>query len=312
MHASEREPVLDLLERAFDERDLFALYMDADPAYDPEDFILALDGGRPVSCVQIVRKTIRLRGQSVPLGGIGSVATDPDQRGKGLASELMRRSEQRMRERGMPLGLLFTGRFSFYAPLGWVQIPAHQIAVHRAGAPPAHPGIERRALQPGDLPEVRALYERHARDLQGTTVRDEAYWQGQLRYASAPGDGFRVARRAGRVIAYARGLTLTMRFTMEYAHAPGKAESAAALMLELCPDQGAMISRLPPDTAVEAALRAGAQRVDRLDDPTQMWRALDPPALARLAGLPETTPEPELLRELIAGPPVHYWMSDRF
>ena len=45
MRASEREPVLDLLERAFAERDLFALYMDADPAYDPEDFVLALDGG---------------------------------------------------------------------------------------------------------------------------------------------------------------------------------------------------------------------------------------------------------------------------
>lgn len=312
MRSSEREPVLDLLERAFDERDLFALYMDADPAYDPADFVLALDGGRPVSCVQIFQKTIRLRGQQVTLGGIGSVATDPEQRGKGLASELMRRSEQRMRRRGMPLGLLFTGRFSFYAPLGWVQIPAHQLAVHRTGAPPATEGIERRAVQPADLPQVRALYERHARNLQGTTVRDEAYWRGQLRYAGAPDDEFRVALRAGRVIGYARGLSLRSRFAMEYAHAPGEAESVAALLLELCPDEGAMILRLPPDTEVEAALRTAAQRVDRLDDPTQMWRALDPPALARLVGLPETTAEPELLRELIAGPPVHYWMSDRF
>lgn len=312
MRASEREPVLDLLERAFSERELFARYMDADPAYDPGDFLLALDGGRPVSCVQIFTKAIRLRGESVPLGGIGSVATDPDHRSKGLGSELMRRSEQRMRERGMPLGLLFTTRFSFYATLGWVQIPCRQLAVHRGGAPDEQDGIARRPWRPSDLRAVRALYGRYASGFEGTTLRGEAYWEGQLRYAGAPDEDFRVALRGERLVAYARGVSLMTRIAMEYAHEPGEAESAAALLLELCPDDVAMIVHMPPDTELETALRAGARQVDRVDDPTQMWRALDPGALAGLAKLPEATPEPDLLRELIAGPPVHYWTSDRF
>ncbi len=312
MRASEREPVLDLLERAFAERDVFALYMDADPAYDPEDFLLALDGGHPVSCVQIFRKTIRLRGEPVPLGGIGSVATDPDHRGSGLASELMRRSEQRMRERGMPLGLLFTTRFSFYARLGWVQIPCRQLAVHPGGAAEEPDGIERRCLRPGDLPAVRALYDRYADGFEGTTLRDDAYWRGQLRYAGAPDEEFRVALRGERLIAYARAVSLMTRIATEYAHERGEADSAASLLLELCPDEAAMIVHMPPDTELETALRAGARQVDRVDDPTQMWRALDAAALARLAVLPEATPEPELLHQLIGGPPVHYWTSDRF
>ena len=85
MCASDRGAVLDLLEHAFHQRELFERYMDFDPAFRYADFWLACEDGRPVSSVQVFTKTIRLRHEEVLLGGIGSVATHESQRGKGGA-----------------------------------------------------------------------------------------------------------------------------------------------------------------------------------------------------------------------------------
>ena len=89
MRAEDRGPVLDLLEQAFGERELFARYLDSDPNLDLADTFLALEEGRPISCVQLFSRSIRLRRNAVELAGIGSVATDPNYRGHGLASRLV-------------------------------------------------------------------------------------------------------------------------------------------------------------------------------------------------------------------------------
>ncbi len=313
MRAAEREPVLDLLEYSFEEHDLFARYIDFDPAYDPSDFLLALDGARPVSCVQVFTKTIRLRGQAIGLGGIGSVATDPDYRKRGLAFELLRRSEERMRERGLVLGLLFAVLWDFYSRLGWVQIPARQLALHRQPEPAAAPpDVALRAFRADDLAQVQALYERYTSDFEGTTIRDADYWRGQLRYAGSPGEDFRVAERDGRIVAYARTAVVQVPMALEFAHEPSCGNALASLLLGLCPDEGALLMRLPPGTELEGELAARAAALDRVDDPTLMWRVLDGGALAQLVGRPAASDERELLAELIEKPPAHYWVSDRF
>lgn len=312
MRPDEREPVLDLLERAFPgERDVFERYLDFDPSCGPGDFLLAFDGGRPVSCVQLFEKAIRLRGRTVRLGGIGSVGTHPDYRRKGLASELMRRQADAMRARDMPIGLLFTGRIGFYARLGWVQVPLRQLAV-RAGdggdAPPA--GVLVRELATGDLDAVRALYDAYSAGIDGTTLRDARYWEGQLRYAGNPGETFRVAERDGRIVAYSRGVRLDAHCASEFARADddAAADALAALLVGLCDE---VRVRAPPDPPLERALEARA-RVTRSDDASPMWRVLDAPGLARLAGLPESSADRDILRALIDEPPAHYWLSDRF
>src|SRR5262245_56264730 len=123
MRAEDRRAVLDLLEHAFHLRELFERYMDFDAAFAWSDVLLALDGERPVACVQVFEKTIRLRGAPVRLGGIGSVATHESFRGQGVSSELLVATIARMRARGMQLSLLFAGPAQpLYEKHGWRRI----------------------------------------------------------------------------------------------------------------------------------------------------------------------------------------------
>jgi len=304
----EREDVLDLLEQAFGERALFAAYMDHDPGYRPEDFLVDVEDGRMRSCVQLFEKRIRLRGRQVRLGGIGSVATAPADRRKGLAGELMRRQTQAMRERGMAVGLLFAGPVPFYEALGWHALPLRSVALAADGR--TNVG---RPLRSADLPAVRALYDAFNCELDGATIRDAAYWTGQLRYAGSPDEDFCVVERAGRLVAYARVIELSgVRMLMEYAHAEDARAELAHLIASRAPTRGAMIARLAPDPALDAALAAAGLASTELADRSTMWRVLDTPTLAALAGLPKDSDHGEILSALFGDQRAHYWYSDRF
>ena len=151
------------------------------------------------------------------------------------------------------------------------------------------------------------------RPLWRTTLRDLAYWNGQLSCAgSATGETFHVAERKGEIVAYARHADLGAPILMEYAHAPGAEEALAWLIAEFCEVDRALLLRLPPGLPLEHALLRHIARADPVDDPTFMWRVLDRERLAQLSGLAPDASEREILRELIETPPVHYWVSDRF
>src|SRR5262245_27926335 len=154
MRADERELVLDLLELAFQRRALFAGYMDWDPTFRPDNVLVACAAGAPIACVQIFPKSIGLRGAAVALGGIGSVATQPAWRRRGIAERLVAAAQAEMVARGMALSLLF-GSQKLYARLGWVSIPQARQRVRgadRRAAPAA--GLELRAFRDEDLPRV--------------------------------------------------------------------------------------------------------------------------------------------------------------
>ena len=314
MRAADRGAVLDLLEHAFGVRELFARYMDHDAAFAYGDFWLALDGGRPVSCVQIFSRTIRLRGEAVKLGGIGSVATHASARGKGLASDLLRRAIDSMRARGMALSLLFTGRFTFYEPLGWQQMSLRFFklaAGARIGS--VDPDTLERAFRPADLERVAALYELYTELLSGPTIRDARYWAGQLRTAGTPEEDFRVAERDGEIVAYVRAASFGGRVrVLEYARAANGAGALARLLVSLVPAEHGLPVPLVRDTGLGDALRGHGLAISPGEDPSAMWRVLDPATLARIAGASPGTPDRGLLEALVGGPLVTYWPSDRF
>jgi len=314
MRAADRVAVLDLLEHAFGVRELFERYMDFDPAFAWEDLWLALDGGRPVSCVQIFSKTIRLRGEAVKLGGIGSVATHTSARGKGLASELLRRAIESMRARGMALSLLFTGRFTFYEPLGWQQMSLRFFklaAGARVGT--GDPSTVERAYAPADLDDVAALYDAYTELLSGPTIRDARYWAGQLRTAGTPEENFRVAERGGEIVAYARAASFGGRMqVLEYARGANGADGLARLLLSLVPAEHSLAVPLVRDAGLGDALHAQGLAISPGENPSAMWRVLDAPTLAQIAGTSPTTPDRGLLEALVGGPLVTYWPSDRF
>lgn len=313
MRPGEITDVLDLLEEAFGARFLFEGYCRHDPAFSPGDFLLALEGGRPVSCVQIFTKEIRLRGERVSMGGIGSVATAPTRRKRGLATELLRRSIEEMRARGMALSLLYS-TLSLYESLGWVRIPQGRIAFHRASrSMPLRPHTRPRRFRPTDRAEVERLYESYSSGLESPTLRDGAYWDGQLLYAGSPEEDFRVAEREGRAVAYARRVQLYgVPLAMEYARGADAAADLADLLWTLAPDDVALILPWCRDEALLEALRARADRLDELADRSLMWRVIDRARLESIAHPPPGTTDSALLEALVSGPPALYWPSDRF
>jgi predicted N-acetyltransferase YhbS len=309
MRDGERQGFLDLVEAAFQLREPFVRYLECDPALRDCDTLLALDGGRPVSSVQIFTKPVRLRGETVLLGGIGSVATHPAQERRGIATTLLRRAIEEMKQRGMALSLLFTARISFYERLGWLAIPCPVWAIHRD----ARPEVVQRPFREGDLPGVRRLYDGYMRGLELATVRDEAYWRAQLRYAGSPGEDFRVVERDGALVAYARGIDdFGVRRAMEYARADGAEAELAALLVDLAPAGAALVAERVPDRELEAELASAAARLDATELGDRMWRVLDRARLGELAGLPGGADDAELLRSLVRTERSVYWTSDRF
>ena len=90
----EREPLLDLLDGweqadGWSARTFFARYFDEDPTPE-QNFVVAEDEGRLVSCVQIFPQRIRIAGVPVSMGGVGTVYTAPQARGRGIASAVLR------------------------------------------------------------------------------------------------------------------------------------------------------------------------------------------------------------------------------
>jgi predicted N-acetyltransferase YhbS len=307
----EREAFLDLMEAAFvdEQRAHFARYLDHDPRLGCDDTLVALDAGRIVAAVQIFTRQIRLRGEAVLLGGIGSVGTHPEFERRGLSTALLRRAIDEMGDRGMALSLLFTGRTSFYQRLDWVQIPHPLLVVRRRAGPCANPG---RSFRDSDLPAVRRLYDAYSGSRDGVTVRDDIYWRAQLRFAGQLDEHFVVLERDGAIVAYARRIRfLTLARIIEHGCVSGREGDLAELLLSLAPADAPLF--LPHcDAVLESALGARADSCEQIAFPDQMWRVLDRSRLLALADADATIDDAALLAALVSGPDRVYWPSDRF
>ena len=309
MRPKEREAVLDLLEEAFGERNLFVGYLDFDPELGPKDSLLALANGQPVGCVQIFTKRIRLRGEAVGLGGIGSVATQPRWRHQGLARTLLQQAIAEMSRRRMAISLLYAGPHPLYEQQGWVSIPERYLRIHAPDELPRLPeACTVRDFERRDLEVVRELYERYAASLETTTLRTPEYWDGQLRYAGNPDEDFRVAECDGRIIGYARALGAPdARAILEYACEAGAEVELASLVLRLAARGRPLIG---PASPIEEPLRKLGARTELFRPRSAMWRVLDRAKLEQLSGV--AGDDAQILETLVDRSDALYWPSDRF
>jgi predicted acetyltransferase len=315
LRPGEESEFLDLMLAAFGERDLFARYLEYDELLGCEDTRVIFEQGRIVSALQIFTRRIRLGGRVVSLGGIGSVATHPDYEHRGFASRLLRSAVIEMRARGMMLSLLFTGRTSFYERLGWIRIPH---SVRLCGKPRESGAGRLRPALAEDLPAILRLYERYCRDRDCTTSRDAAYWRGQLRFAGTPDEDFRVALRGRRVVAYARGITLSyedpslrIKRIMEYAREDDAAEELAELLVAMAVEMEPLYVSAADDSALEEACRTRFRDYRSLEFGDQMWRVLDVDRMKAMVGTFSSSDQ-ELLEILVGGEQRVFWPTDRF
>lgn len=177
-------------------------YVRQEPTYRPQQSRLVIDQGRIVAHLRVWDRTIRVRGATLRAGGIGSVLTHPDCRGKGYARALLHATEDYLRQAGYDLGLLFTiiGT-TFYARLGWTPIPLPTFELPAGPAAHNDYGTLRRLHIDRDLEEVSALYRHFTEPMTGPETRPLPYWtSGPSRYRGVfPPWG---VERQGRLVAY--------------------------------------------------------------------------------------------------------------
>jgi predicted N-acetyltransferase YhbS len=293
---AERDEVLDLLARWYDNREFFARYNQNDPAFRDELCLVARDAGRIVSSVQIFDRKVNLDGQAVPMGGIGSVYTLEEYRKRGVASALMRLSVETMAREGFEVSLLFAERLKFYSGFGWKSVTRTFTLLQGLERIPKNAEF---TIEPFDqvreLDEIAAIYDAYSGRFNSTAIRDRTYWRGNLLYAGNPGEYFVVARAGdGRIAAYARAIHLYgIAMIMEFGYRPGASDAMLALFRHLgesgaklpepyAHDRRAQVMRhlqelLPVthtahDPELEQRLTAAGCAVNHHPDNNYMWR----------------------------------------
>ena len=256
---NERDQVLDLLALWYNDREFFARYNQIDPTFRDELCLVARDGGRLVSTVQIFDRAINLDGHAVPMGGIGSVFTLEEYRHKGVASALMRLAVDTMVGEGFEVSLLFAERLTFYNQFGWREVERKfSILAGGGGLKAANSdGWDRFEIdifdETRDLAEVAEIHRAYSGRFNVSAVRDESAWRANLRFAGnqpmRPGEGseeyFTICReRGGRIAAYARVTRFHgVSMVMEFGYLPGADDAMLATFKYLAEEaSGAAIS----------------------------------------------------------------------
>jgi GNAT superfamily N-acetyltransferase len=163
----------------------------------PSGRLLALeeDGQVLSACALLVRDLV-LPETGLRVGLIGSVATDPAHRGRGLATQLLAEAEEELAAQGCLLALLWADDPSFYEQRGWRRVGHERdfvVPYEACARLPAPDGV--RAAAPDDRGAIHRLYSLH-RHRVDRSARETA------ELLACPGMEVLVVQRSRDVIAY--------------------------------------------------------------------------------------------------------------
>ncbi len=161
--------------------------------------LLALgERGEARSACALIARDFHLAGGLVLRGGlVGSVATDPAWRNRGLASRLLHEAEAALSAEGCAFALLWANDPDFYLRRGYCPIGVEHDFVVEGSVARALPRAEGvRELAPGDAAAVHRLYAAHPVRVGRAPEETEAL-------LGCPGMRTLVLERAGAVVAYA-------------------------------------------------------------------------------------------------------------
>lgn len=120
------------------------------------------DGAVRSTCA-ILPRTLIAGNERIRIGMIGSVATDPHWRNRGLAGRVLTAAEKELKESGAVFAVLWAEDASFYERRGWHVFGCEVDAVlppTMLRSLPAPKGV--RPMQPHDVPSIHGLYSRHS------------------------------------------------------------------------------------------------------------------------------------------------------
>jgi predicted N-acetyltransferase YhbS len=194
--------------------------------------------GAVVGFLRVFDRRMWLRGARLRAAGIGSVATHPGYRRRGLATALLRDTLDLLRREGYHLSFLGTEIAApFYERLGWriVRQPSHGAPAAEATAlPDRRAGLTIRPFAPSDLAAVARIHARATRGRTGAVVRGLRYWADHLSWIDDDPGGFLVATVGrGGIAAFARSRSERWASTLVVldAHCRAGAEACLAPLL---------------------------------------------------------------------------------
>lgn len=158
-----------------DDRAYFQKHFTLDPDADCSLIFVVVVDGEIVSTVRVFDRTVWISGRAVRMGGIGEVSTKAAHRRQGYAGEMLGMAIDAMRDRHMPVSILFGDR-PLYARMGWRFIPVHRTITPASALPDLTGDAVIRSYQQSDLPLLMGMYDFYAGRLDGAVIRSEAYW----------------------------------------------------------------------------------------------------------------------------------------
>ncbi|MGW8889601.1 GNAT family N-acetyltransferase [Streptomyces sp. NPDC055749] len=190
------EPDLHALWRlCFDAPQIPAVYA-LDPDRHRRTFVAESDGRIDAVVVYVPRLIRDAQGVPQLVGGIGSVATRPSARGRGLVRRLLTEAVRTMTADGCAWSLLFTGTPGVYRSSGWREFRSTYDEGALAQAPA--PGVFRvRAATAADTGAVAALHTAHNATRPLSSLRGPEDWAVRVPAWYGPLDRSLVAERPG-------------------------------------------------------------------------------------------------------------------
>lgn len=151
------------------------------PRFGLRDVRVAELEGQVVASLVLYPLTCYVRGQRLPIAGVGSVAVSPEHRRRGVGEACLRAALRELRQRGHHLSILYPFRSSYYRRLGYGVIEyVHQLAVSAANLPLSDEARRVRRLMLPDRPAVEALYDRVAQQGHFAVLRGPDWWSRRL------------------------------------------------------------------------------------------------------------------------------------
>jgi predicted acetyltransferase len=144
-----------------------------------ENFRVVREGGKIVGGLGIYQMGQWFGGKSVPMAGIAAVGVPPEQRGTGVAFELLSQTLQELHEKEVPISALYPATQRLYRKVGyeqggsfsWLEIPTNSI------------GLSDRTLPIQPLTSINweifsDIYCQSAIKINGNLDRNQAIWSG--------------------------------------------------------------------------------------------------------------------------------------
>ncbi len=147
------------------------------PTFPLQEFLCAFDEGRLVATAAERRFRQWFGGRALPMAGIYAVATLPEYRGSGIASDLVTRLLRTAREDGVPISALYPAALRPYRSIGYELAGTytdHKVAIADLPREPAELPVEE--YRSDHLEGVRACFRRFAQTQNGQLESDDERW----------------------------------------------------------------------------------------------------------------------------------------